>query len=157
MLVPSIGGFIVLAIWVFAIFDVIATDEVLVRNLPKGFWLIFVVFVPLIGSIAWLIMGRPLYASWQPGGQAAPRPPKRFVAPEDRPEFSSGPRGLPTTGEDSSSSPSVDDLRRWERELAQREDDLRRREVGGSSAPDSPDTDTDSTDTDSTDTDSTDN
>lgn len=127
LLGPGLGGVIVFALWLFAVFDVIATDEVLVRNLPKGLWLLLVIFVPLVGSVAWLIMGRPLYAGWQPGGQTGPRP-NRYVAPEDRPEHTS--RGAPPT----SAGPSADDLRRWEDDLARREEELRRRQEGDPTA-----------------------
>ena len=121
---PGIGGLIVMAIWLFAIFDVIATDEILVRNLPKGLWLVLVIFVPIVGPIAWLIMGRPMYAGWQPGGQRSPAP--RRQAPrgiEDDPGWS---------GATAAPARSADDLERWERDLARREEELRRRDDGGS-------------------------
>jgi hypothetical protein len=66
-------GLAFLALWVWAIFDVIATDSSLCRNLPKPLWLVLVLFLPDIGSIAWLLLGRPQYASFVPGGQAVPR------------------------------------------------------------------------------------
>lgn len=119
VLFPSVGAVVVFAIWVFAVFDVIATDEVLARNLPKGMWLIVVIFVPLVGSLAWLILGRPLYASWTPGGGQVTGPSERprYVAPEDRPDFGR-----------SAGGPSAEDLRRWEDDLSRRERELRRRD-----------------------------
>jgi len=54
-------GLVVLALWIFCIIDVITTRDDEVRNLPKLVWLIIVVLVPTIGSIAWLVAGR----SWQ--------------------------------------------------------------------------------------------
>ena len=68
---------LLLALWVYCIFDVIASDDVLVRNLPKGVWLILVLILPLIGSLAWLLLGRPEKAHWSPGSSnyAAPRRP----------------------------------------------------------------------------------
>ena len=115
---PGLGGFIVFALWLYAIFDVISTDEILVRNLPKGMWLILVIFVPVVGPVAWLILGRPLYAGWQPGGQTSVAP-RRYVAPEDR-----------VTDLRPSPGPSPEDLRRWEDDLARREQELRRRDEG---------------------------
>ncbi len=50
----------VMGLWVFCLIHVITTDESLVRNLPKTVWLILVVFLPAVGSVAWLIAGRPL-------------------------------------------------------------------------------------------------
>jgi hypothetical protein len=47
----------VIALWLYCIFDVIASDEALVRNLPRTLWLILVIFLPTIGSVAWLALG----------------------------------------------------------------------------------------------------
>jgi len=56
----SVGSVVVLALWVFCLIDVITTDEHTCRNLPKGMWLIVVILLPLVGSVAWLVAGRPL-------------------------------------------------------------------------------------------------
>jgi phospholipase D-like protein len=53
------GGLVLLALWLFCIIDVIATDEWRVRNLPKWAWLVLVLLLPDIGSIAWLVAGHP--------------------------------------------------------------------------------------------------
>ena len=94
LLVPSALGLVLLFLWAYCILDVIATDELVMRNLPKGLWLIVVVFLPTVGSIAWLALGRPPYAPWQPGGGSQPqhrRPPPRRgpVGPEDDPNWRS--------------------------------------------------------------------
>lgn len=65
------GGLIALlyfAFWVWAIFDVIATDESRIRNLPKGLWLVLVLLFGALGSIAWLLLGRPEGATFALGG-----------------------------------------------------------------------------------------
>ena len=65
------GGLVALVFlgfWLWALFDVIATDQSRVRNLPKMVWLLLVVFFGAIGSIAWLLLGRPEGASFSPGG-----------------------------------------------------------------------------------------
>lgn len=107
-------GFALIALWIYCIFDVIATDDALVRNLPKMIWLIIVVFLPTIGSIAWLALGRPVFAGWRPGDSTG-RQTRRVVGPEDRPDFGSGAR-----------SANKDQLEAWEADLARRERDLRR-------------------------------
>ncbi|MGY6501257.1 MAG: PLD nuclease N-terminal domain-containing protein [Acidimicrobiales bacterium] len=119
LLVPSLAGLISLALWLYAIFDVIQTDESLTRNLPKTFWLVLVILFPPIGPIAWLVVGRPLYAGFAPGGTQY-RPPQRFVAPEDRPDF--GSKALP--------GPSAEQLQRWEDDLARREREIDRGDDG---------------------------
>lgn len=52
-------GLILLALWIFCVFDVITTDEHACRNLPKMAWLLIVLILPDIGSIMWLIAGSP--------------------------------------------------------------------------------------------------
>ncbi len=52
-------GLVVLVLWVFALVDVIGSDEGAIRHLPKLWWLLIVLFFPLAGSVAWLVAGRP--------------------------------------------------------------------------------------------------
>jgi hypothetical protein len=82
---PIIGGFglLVLALWVFCVIDVITTNDWDVRNMPKTAWLLIVLFLPTVGSIAWLVAGRP----WPARTTAAPPShPSRSRFPEyDRP------------------------------------------------------------------------
>lgn len=82
-------------------------------------WLVIVIFLPDVGSLAWLLLGRPLYAGWRPGDTTR-RPPKRVIGPEDRHDFPSGPLR----------EPQEDRLAAWEEELRRREEELRRREQG---------------------------
>jgi Phospholipase_D-nuclease N-terminal len=70
-------GLALLLLWIWAIFDVIATDSALVRNLPKGLWVVLVIILPQVGSIAWLLLGRPQYASFAPGGSGPGRAPRQ--------------------------------------------------------------------------------
>ena len=109
-------GFLLIALWLYCIFDVIATDEILIRSLPKMAWLIIVIIIPDIGSIAWLALGRPQFAGWRPG-DAEGRQTRRVVAPEDRPDF-------PTSS--GSKSTDANRLEAWEADLQRREQELRR-------------------------------
>ncbi|MBE8518172.1 PLDc N-terminal domain-containing protein [Amycolatopsis sp. H6(2020)] len=52
-------GIVTFGLWIFCLVDVITTDEGSCRNLPKGLWLLLVLVVPLVGSIIWLVAGRP--------------------------------------------------------------------------------------------------
>jgi hypothetical protein len=114
----GIFGIALLFLWIFCIFDVITSDPELVRNLPKLVWLLIVIIVPDVGSIAWLIVGRPRGAAFSPGA-TSPRMPRRRssagpVGPEDSPHFLK----------------SIDEQRRlkaWEDDLRRREEELRRR------------------------------
>lgn len=74
-------GLIVMILWIVCLVDVIVADDYAVRNLPKVAWVIVVLLLPLIGSVLWLVAGRP------EGGLSAPRRPAASSAfPEyDRP------------------------------------------------------------------------
>lgn len=90
-------GVVTLGLWIFCLVDVITTDESSCRNLPKGLWLLLVLVVPLVGSIIWLVAGRPQqYATRARGPYERNAPaypeydrPGRFAAtsPEDDEEF----------------------------------------------------------------------
>lgn len=85
----TIGTLLWLTLFVFCLFDVIGTDSVLVRNLPKLAWVAVIIILPVIGSVAWLVLGRPKGAALLPGTTGAPprRATSRPVAPDDDPEF----------------------------------------------------------------------
>lgn len=70
-------GLLVLGLWIFCLVDVMLSAESECRNLPKLVWLLIVVFLPDIGSILWLVAGRPratrvastgFYAGARPSG-----------------------------------------------------------------------------------------
>jgi hypothetical protein len=132
--------------WIWAIFDCISTDATLCRNLPKGMWLILVLFIPDIGSLAWLLLGRPERAGWRPGATDYSR--SGPLGMEDHPRYSPTPeitdrrsaemdreleeweRAQAAKGRDESErTPPPDHLDAWEAELNQREEELRRREL----------------------------
>jgi len=86
VLVPLIE----LALLVYCLIDCIQTDSAQVRNLPKMMWVVLIIFLPLIGSIAWLVAGRPGRASGQPASRWGPPPGPRPSAPrgpDDDPDF----------------------------------------------------------------------
>ncbi len=121
-------AFALLALWIYCIVDVIATDEGVIRNLPKLVWLLIVIFVPTIGSIVWLLLGRPERAGFAPGDssyRAEPRAPRLdnstrrslgTMAPDDDPRY------LAELDE------RAKRLRDWEADLRRREDELRDRD-----------------------------
>ena len=68
----GVGLLLVVALWIFCLVDVIVSKEDECRNLPKLLWLLIVLMLPDVGSVLWLIAGRPkgLRQSWQ---QRTPR------------------------------------------------------------------------------------
>jgi Phospholipase_D-nuclease N-terminal len=145
--VDGIVAVALLLFWVWALLDCIATDSGMCRNLPKPMWIVIVLILPDIGSLAWVLLGRPEKAHWRPGSTdyAAPRRP---VGLEDSPRYSADPivsdrrsreldqelerwerehggaRPLPAAG--GSGQPELDE---WQRKLDEREAELRRREL----------------------------
>lgn len=117
-------GILVLALWIYCIFDVVSTEESLMRNMPKILWLVVVILLPTIGSVAWLLLGRPIGAGLRPGDTtphrprpiSRPRPGPRQLAPDDDPSF------LARLDEETKR------LRAWEDDLKRREDELRRKD-----------------------------
>jgi hypothetical protein len=121
-------GIALLALWAYCIFDVISTDESLMRNMPKILWLVVVIVLPTVGSVAWLLLGRPEGAGLRPGDTSTYRPPGTRsaprlgpapVAPDDDPAFLA------------SLDNETKRLRAWEEDLKRREDELRRGEEPG--------------------------
>lgn len=55
-------GIVTFGLWLFCLVDVITTADGDTRNLPKIAWLLIVLFFPLVGSVAWLVAGRPVRA-----------------------------------------------------------------------------------------------
>ena len=52
-------GVVTLALWVFCLVDAIGAPADRIRHLPKVAWILLVLLFPLVGSIAWLAVGRP--------------------------------------------------------------------------------------------------
>ena len=61
-------GFLLFALWMFCLFDVITTDESLVRNLQKTWWILIVLLLFDVGCVLWLVAGRPWPQSAQGRG-----------------------------------------------------------------------------------------
>ncbi|GLY32697.1 PLD nuclease N-terminal domain-containing protein [Kineosporia sp. NBRC 101731] len=113
-----------LGLLIFCLIDCIQTDSTLVRNLPKPLWILLIVFLPLIGSIAWLVAGR----TWP--SQAGNPVPWRSTATAGFPEYE-------RPGADRHDAAAIDEqlrrdtervdreheeaLRKWEESLKERE------------------------------------
>jgi cbb3-type cytochrome oxidase subunit 3 len=67
---------------IYALLDCARTDQDEVRNLPKWAWLLIILFIQLLGSIAWLIAGKPR--------KRKKNNPRRIIPPDDDPDFLRG-------------------------------------------------------------------
>ena len=60
---------LIMMIW--CLIEAVSTDESRIRNLPKLWWILLILFFPLAGSIAWLVAGRPEASRPRPGASPA--------------------------------------------------------------------------------------
>ncbi|MFI2754436.1 PLD nuclease N-terminal domain-containing protein [Cellulomonas sp. P22] len=73
---------------VYTIIDVLRSDESERFGVHRILWLVFIVVLPVIGSLAWLVLRRlARSASRRGGGAPRPRTASGPVAPDDDPEF----------------------------------------------------------------------
>ncbi len=49
-----------LGLLIFALLDIDRSPPAAVRGLPPQMWLLVVVLVPIVGSVAWIAVGRPI-------------------------------------------------------------------------------------------------
>jgi len=107
----ELAGPVVLVLWIYCVVEVILTREEDARHLGKTVWLLLVLFFPLVGSIAWLAVGRPAKT-------AVPRSPYERQAPAF-PEYDRPGRAAATSAE-------VDE--EFLRKVRERAEEQRRRE-----------------------------
>jgi hypothetical protein len=97
--------FVVVALDVFAIIDVILTEHRKVRALNKFVWIVIVVLLPIIGALLWFFLGKE---------RQDPAAEPRRLAPDDDPNF------LRNMRRDEEQDERI---RRLEQELAELDDD----------------------------------
>ena len=71
---------LLLAVMIFAIVDAVTSDNWRIRYLPKVAWVLLIVFLPLIGSILWFVLGKERTAQVDHGSFGDPR--RREALPE---------------------------------------------------------------------------
>ena len=47
-----------MTLWTFCLVDVVTRDVRCVQHLPKTLWMVVILFVPVFGSVLWLVAGR---------------------------------------------------------------------------------------------------
>lgn len=115
--------FIELMLLVFCLIDLAQSDERDIRALPRWGWVLLIIFLPLVGGIAWLIAGRPLQGARSRGGWAGSGYPQSQgsgrapMGPDDDPEF------LAQLRKSNQDHEQMLDL--WEQDLKRRERQLR--------------------------------
>ena len=84
---PVIISVVTIALMVFALVDLITSDNWQVKHLPKVVWVFLILFLPVIGSLIWLLAGKertPLTEGW---GSFGDPNRKRDVAPPSTTEL----------------------------------------------------------------------
>jgi hypothetical protein len=71
---------LVLGLVVYCLIEAAQTDTAQLR-LPKPVWLLLILLLPVLGALAWLLVGRPRHGADVSGQQRRP------VAPDDDPDF----------------------------------------------------------------------
>lgn len=115
----AFAGVLVAALALISVLSVEDKDRI--RALPRSAWVLLILLAPLLGSIAYFALGRPLptgrRTGWPLAGTARPTRPR---APDDDPEFL---RSLSQRlSERPPAKPEESDLRRWEEELRRKDD-----------------------------------
>jgi hypothetical protein len=124
LLLRGLPVLIELGLLIYCLIDCIQTPDVDCRNLNKGLWILLILFLPVIGGVAWLVAGKP----------QQPRPRRQVPWPSTKtagfPEYER-PRGPDDDQQFLSELKKVDDeqrqtLAQWEADLKRREAELKR-------------------------------
>lgn len=108
---------LVFVIMVLALIDAITRRDDQVRHLPKFAWIVFIVLLPLVGSILWFALGR----EWAPAPEAMSfGDPRRWSREPEPDAAASRPRDTRSTEQ------QLADLER-EEHAARLEAEIRRR------------------------------
>lgn len=117
-----------IALLVFCLVDCISSPPHLIRNLEKGWWIVLIIILPLVGGIAWLVAGRPVRhdgGQWRMGSgfPEAERPRPAYARNEDDPAFMAEMARIDREHEEA--------LKKWEAKLAAQEAELKRKQEDG--------------------------
>ncbi len=74
---------IVFLIWGVTLLDIWRTEALDVLRIPRAGWLFVAATMPLVGTVGWIMLGRPNRRPGRRVGGIAPRP----VGPEDDPNW----------------------------------------------------------------------
>ncbi len=112
------------ALFVTSLVDIILRDSSKVKHLPKVVWILIVIFLPLIGSLLWWILGREY--------DSARMPAPRAQRATDRPGYPT-PRVVDTRTTEQQMADLEREIEEWR--LREELDRRRRASEGGSTSP----------------------
>ena len=76
---------LLVALTAIAMISCLSAQAGTVRGLPRGLWVVLILFVPLIGPVLYFAFGRPQRGGGSHAG--LPPAPSRPIAPDDDPDF----------------------------------------------------------------------
>ena len=120
----GIFGLLLLALWLWALYDVITTPKGTERNLPKVAWVFIVFLFFALGSLAWLVLGRPYPETRAAADPAGMRPRRRRHPSDSRDDAAS------MSDRERQEIERRDYYRRMDEELDRRLEEKRRRDLG---------------------------
>jgi hypothetical protein len=71
---------------IYAVVDCALFDRSRIRGLPRGWWIVVILLVPIIGGLLWFLVGRGRSLRFGRGGGGSGGG-RRSNAPDDDPEF----------------------------------------------------------------------
>ena len=79
-------GVVVVILTVYAVVDCALFDRNRIRGVPRWAWILMIVFLPVLGAVLWLVIGRGRRSNAaNTGGRVI-----RSMAPDDDPDFLRG-------------------------------------------------------------------
>ncbi|GIH27319.1 membrane protein [Acrocarpospora phusangensis] len=91
VIIRGVVVLLLIGLWLYCVLDVITTPAGQHRNMPKLVWLAVVIILPTVGSLLWLIAGRPRRTGQAraqgPRSQQSPPRERRPLSPDDDEEF----------------------------------------------------------------------
>jgi hypothetical protein len=83
-----LGMLLLIGLVVYCVVDIVRSEDHERLGAPAALWVLLVVLIPVLGSVAWLAVSRSRRAAARAGtGTGRPRSAPRPVAPDDDPEF----------------------------------------------------------------------
>jgi hypothetical protein len=79
-------GVVVVILTVYTLVDCALFDRNRIRGVPRWVWILMIIFLPVLGAVLWLLIGRGRRSnSGSTGGRVT-----RSIAPDDDPDFLRG-------------------------------------------------------------------
>ncbi len=88
-MVRNLAVLAIIGLTIYCVIDVVRSTDDERFGVHPAFWVLLILFVPLLGPLAWLAVrwSRRTAAAGRPDGPTGAAPRRRPTAPDDDPEF----------------------------------------------------------------------